>query len=157
RAAPGARVRAGHPPGRPPVRGHPRDGAAAGPDPRARCRLPRSRATGLVPGVPDADRAAGADGPRRAVLIRGPGARGRVASRRPLPPGRRRPSGRTLEVRSEPDERRRAMPQYLYQVAYTPESLAAQMKHPQDRLQIVGKQLADAVGAKILAGGYSPR
>ena len=47
------------------------------------------------------------------------------------------------------------MPQYLYQVAYTPESLAAQMKNPQDRLQIVGKQLADAVGAKILAGGYS--
>jgi len=36
-----------------------------------------------------------------------------------------------------------------------PESLAAQIKNPQDRLQIVGKQLADAVGAKILAGGYS--
>jgi uncharacterized protein with GYD domain len=47
------------------------------------------------------------------------------------------------------------MPQYLYQVAYTPESLAAQIKNPQDRLQLVGKQLADAVGAKILAGGYS--
>ena len=47
------------------------------------------------------------------------------------------------------------MPQYLYQVAYTSESLAAQIKNPQDRLQIVGKQLADAVGAKILAGGYS--
>ena len=47
------------------------------------------------------------------------------------------------------------MPQYLYQVAYTPESLAAQIKNPQDRLQVVGKQLADAVGAKILAGGYS--
>jgi uncharacterized protein with GYD domain len=47
------------------------------------------------------------------------------------------------------------MPQYLYQVAYTSESLAAQIKNPQDRLHIVGKQLADAVGAKILAGGYS--
>jgi uncharacterized protein with GYD domain len=47
------------------------------------------------------------------------------------------------------------MPQYLYQVAYTPESLAAQIKSPQDRLEIVGKQLADAVGAKILGGGYS--
>ncbi|MGH7318141.1 MAG: GYD domain-containing protein [Candidatus Rokuibacteriota bacterium] len=47
------------------------------------------------------------------------------------------------------------MPQYLYQVAYTLESLAAQIQNPQDRLQIVGKQLADAVGAKILAGGYS--
>jgi uncharacterized protein with GYD domain len=47
------------------------------------------------------------------------------------------------------------MPQYLYQVAYTAESLAAQIKNPQDRLQIVGKQMADAVGAKILAGGFS--
>jgi uncharacterized protein with GYD domain len=47
------------------------------------------------------------------------------------------------------------MPQYLYQVAYTPESLAAQIKNPQDRLQIVGKQISDAVGAKIIAGGYS--
>jgi uncharacterized protein with GYD domain len=47
------------------------------------------------------------------------------------------------------------MPQYLYQVAYTAESLAAQIKNPQDRLELVGKQLADAVGAKILAGGYS--
>ncbi len=33
------------------------------------------------------------------------------------------------------------MPQYLYQLAYTPESLAAQMKNPQDRLEVVGKQL----------------
>ena len=47
------------------------------------------------------------------------------------------------------------MPQYLYQVAYTPESLAAQIKNPQDRLELVGKQIADAVGAKILSGGYS--
>jgi len=51
--------------------------------------------------------------------------------------------------------RRVSMPQYLYQVGYTPESLAAQIKNPQDRLEMVGKQLADAVGAKILAGGYS--
>src|SRR5262249_15871722 len=47
------------------------------------------------------------------------------------------------------------MPQYLYQVAYTPESLAAQIKNPQDRLQIVGKQISDAVGAQVIAGGYS--
>jgi len=53
------------------------------------------------------------------------------------------------------DERRITMPQYLYQVAYTSESLAAQIKNPQDRLEIVGKQIADAVGAKILSGGYS--
>ena len=47
------------------------------------------------------------------------------------------------------------MPQYLYQVAYTPESLAAQIKNPQDRLELVGKQITEAVGARILAGGYS--
>src|SRR5262245_31559359 len=47
-----------------------------------------------------------------------------------------------------------AMPQYLYQVAYTPESLAAQMKNPQDRLELVGKQLSNAVGARIVAGGF---
>ena len=47
------------------------------------------------------------------------------------------------------------MPQYLYQVAYTSESLAAQIKTPQDPLEVVGKQISDAVGARILAGGYS--
>jgi uncharacterized protein with GYD domain len=49
----------------------------------------------------------------------------------------------------------RAMSQYLYQVAYTSESLAAQIQNPQDRLEVVGKQISDAVGARILAGGYS--
>jgi uncharacterized protein with GYD domain len=47
------------------------------------------------------------------------------------------------------------MPQYLYQVAYTSQSLGAQIKSPQDRLELVGKQITDAVGARILAGGYS--
>ena len=47
------------------------------------------------------------------------------------------------------------MPQYLYQLAYTPESLAAQMKNPQDRLEVVGKQLTESAGVKIVAGGYS--
>lgn len=47
------------------------------------------------------------------------------------------------------------MPQYLSQVAYTSESLAAQIKYPRDRLEVVGKQIADAVGAKIIGGGYS--
>jgi hypothetical protein len=45
------------------------------------------------------------------------------------------------------------MPQYLYQLAYTPESLAAQMKNPQDRLEVVGKKLAESAGVKIVAGG----
>jgi len=51
--------------------------------------------------------------------------------------------------------RRTNMSQYLYQIAYTSESLAAQIKNPQDRLEVVGKQINDAVGARILAGGYS--
>jgi uncharacterized protein with GYD domain len=46
------------------------------------------------------------------------------------------------------------MPQYLYQIAYTPESLAAQIKSPADRLEIVGSQIA-STGAKIVSGGYS--
>jgi uncharacterized protein with GYD domain len=33
--------------------------------------------------------------------------------------------------------------------------LAAQIKNPQDRLGLVGKQIADAVGAKIIGRGYS--
>ena len=46
------------------------------------------------------------------------------------------------------------MPLYLYQAAYTPESLTAQMKNPADRLEIVGGQLK-SVGVRIITGGYS--
>jgi uncharacterized protein with GYD domain len=42
---------------------------------------------------------------------------------------------------------------YLYQAAYTAESIAAQIKEPQDRIEAVRPSL-DALGAKILAGGY---
>ncbi len=47
------------------------------------------------------------------------------------------------------------MPLYLYQLAYTAESLAAQMKNPQDRIAVVGKQLSESVGSKIVGGGFS--
>ncbi len=47
------------------------------------------------------------------------------------------------------------MTQYLYQAAYTPESLAAQMKNPTDRLSEVGALLEQSVGAKIISGGFS--
>ncbi len=47
------------------------------------------------------------------------------------------------------------MTQYLYQAAYTPESLAAQMKNPTDRLAQVGAMLEQSVGAKIIGGGFS--
>jgi len=43
---------------------------------------------------------------------------------------------------------------YLYQCSYTPESLAAQVKDPQDRLAVVNKQI-EPTGAKIVAGGFS--
>jgi uncharacterized protein with GYD domain len=42
---------------------------------------------------------------------------------------------------------------YLYQAAYTPESLAAQIKEPQDRLEVVRPAL-EAAGATLVVGGY---
>jgi uncharacterized protein with GYD domain len=47
------------------------------------------------------------------------------------------------------------MPQFLLQLSYAPESIAAQMKNPQNRIEVVGKGLSDSVGAKILAGGFA--
>jgi uncharacterized protein with GYD domain len=46
------------------------------------------------------------------------------------------------------------MPLYMYQAAYTPESLAAQMKDPKDRLEVAAKPVIEAAGGKLLAGGY---
>ncbi len=45
------------------------------------------------------------------------------------------------------------MPLYLYQAAYTAESLAAQIRNPQDRIEAV-RPLFEAAGGRILAGGY---
>ncbi len=45
------------------------------------------------------------------------------------------------------------MPLYMYQAAYTPESMAAQIKEPQDRIEAVRPAL-EAMGAKFLAAGY---
>ena len=42
---------------------------------------------------------------------------------------------------------------YMYQAAYTPESMAAQIKEPQDRIEAVRPAL-EAMGAKFLAAGY---
>ena len=47
------------------------------------------------------------------------------------------------------------MTQYLYQAAYTPESLAAQMKDPADRLAQVGAMIEQSVGGKIIGRGFS--
>jgi len=45
------------------------------------------------------------------------------------------------------------VPLYMYQAAYTPESIAAQIREPKDRVEVV-KPAFDAIGAKILAAGY---
>ena len=42
---------------------------------------------------------------------------------------------------------------YLYQAAYTAESVAAQIKEPQDRIQAVTPAL-EALGAQVVVGGY---
>lgn len=45
------------------------------------------------------------------------------------------------------------MAMYMYEVVYTPESLAAQIKEPHDRLEAFRPGL-EAMGVKILLGGY---
>ena len=47
------------------------------------------------------------------------------------------------------------MPQYLYQLSYTAESMAAQIKDPQDRLKTAAMPVLEAVGGKLLGGGFS--
>jgi uncharacterized protein with GYD domain len=42
---------------------------------------------------------------------------------------------------------------YIYQATYTAESVAAQIKEPQDRIEAVRPAL-EALGGKIIAGGY---
>ena len=42
---------------------------------------------------------------------------------------------------------------YMYQAAYTAESMAAQIKEPQDRVEAVRPAL-EALGAKIVVGGF---
>jgi uncharacterized protein with GYD domain len=45
------------------------------------------------------------------------------------------------------------MPLYMYQAAYTAESMAAQIKQPQDRIEAV-RPAVESAGARILAAGY---
>ena len=47
------------------------------------------------------------------------------------------------------------MPLYLYELSYTPESLAAQVKNPQDRLQTAAVPIIDKIGGKLIGGGYT--
>jgi uncharacterized protein with GYD domain len=41
---------------------------------------------------------------------------------------------------------------YMYQAAYTPESWAAQLKNPQNRVEAVGRAVCEAVGGKFVGG-----
>lgn len=44
------------------------------------------------------------------------------------------------------------MPLYMYQFAYTPESWAAQVKNPQNRIETVGRSACKAAGGKFVGG-----
>ena len=46
------------------------------------------------------------------------------------------------------------MPLYMYQAAYTAESLAAQLKKPENRVEAVGRAACEAVGGKLVGGWY---
>ncbi|HXM54610.1 MAG TPA: GYD domain-containing protein [Candidatus Dormibacteraeota bacterium] len=43
---------------------------------------------------------------------------------------------------------------YMYQAAYTAESLAAQIKEPQDRIEAV-RPAFEAMGTRVVTGGFS--
>jgi uncharacterized protein with GYD domain len=43
---------------------------------------------------------------------------------------------------------------YMYQVAYTAESVAAQLKNPQNRAEMVGRAACEAVGGKLVGSWY---
>ena len=46
------------------------------------------------------------------------------------------------------------MPPYMYEAAYTAESLAAQLKNPQNRADAVGRAACEAVGGKLVGSWY---
>ena len=44
------------------------------------------------------------------------------------------------------------MPLYMYQAAYTPQSWAAQIKNPQNRVENIGRQACEAAGGRLIGG-----
>jgi len=46
------------------------------------------------------------------------------------------------------------MPLYMYQAAYTAESLAAQLKNPQNRAESVGHAICEAAGGRLVGAWY---
>ena len=47
------------------------------------------------------------------------------------------------------------MPLYLYELSYTAESIAAQIKDPKDRLETAARPALKAVGGKLVGGGFA--
>jgi uncharacterized protein with GYD domain len=47
------------------------------------------------------------------------------------------------------------MPLYMHQAAYTPESIAAQTKNPEDRLEVATRPAVEAAGGRLITGGFS--
>jgi uncharacterized protein with GYD domain len=45
------------------------------------------------------------------------------------------------------------MPLYMYQASYTAESIAAQIREPQDRLEVL-RPAFEAAGLRLVAGGF---
>ncbi|MFZ0692581.1 MAG: GYD domain-containing protein [Alphaproteobacteria bacterium] len=43
---------------------------------------------------------------------------------------------------------------FMYQVAYTPESWAVQLKKPKSRMETVGRSLCEAAGGKFVGAWY---
>jgi uncharacterized protein with GYD domain len=76
------------------------------------------------------------------------------AARARMAPGQNPYASRTSEPAATATwPRSSAMALYMYQAAYTAESVAAQLKEPQDRIEAV-KPALEALGGKILVGGY---
>jgi len=46
------------------------------------------------------------------------------------------------------------MPLYMYQLAYTSQSWAAQLKNPQNRIETVARQASEAARGKFVSGWY---
>jgi uncharacterized protein with GYD domain len=46
------------------------------------------------------------------------------------------------------------MPLYMYQIAYTSSSLSAQIATPQDRLEVAARPAIEAIGGRLVAGGF---
>jgi uncharacterized protein with GYD domain len=46
------------------------------------------------------------------------------------------------------------VPLYMFQGAYTPESWAAQLKNPENRVETIARQACEVVGGKLIGGWY---